>query len=145
MALKVGDVTTARVAVRVIARLGKGNKRREVHLPGAAGKLLKDYIEWFSRKGLPSGADAPLFPTRSGTAMTRSGAWRAWSRVLEAAGVEHRPLHAARHTAGTSSYRATKDLRLVQQHLGHARAETASIYAGVLDEDVEAGVEASWR
>ena len=76
--------------------------------------------------------------------MSRSGAWRAWTKVLDRAGVDHRPLHAARHTAGTTLYRATKDLRLVQRHLGHSRVETTTIYADVLEEDLQAGVNAAW-
>ncbi len=37
---------------------------------------------------------------------------------------EVRTLHATRHTVGTMLYRATKDLRLVQKHLGHSRSRS---------------------
>lgn len=46
-------------------------------------------------------------------------------------------LRATRHTCGTMLYRATKDLRLVQKHLGHARPTTTAIYADVLEEEDE--------
>ena len=50
----------------------------------------------------------------------------------------------SKFTAGTALYRATKDLLLVQRHLGHARPTTTAIYAGVLDEDVQKGVDEMW-
>ncbi len=142
--LVISDLTFDRAGARLLVRKGKGGKSREVRLPRPVAGVLKSYLDWLERSGLPCSADAPMFPTRSGKTMSRSGAWRAWTKVLDRAGVEHRPLHAARHTAGTMLYRTTKDLVLVQKHLGHARSETTTIYAGVLDEDLQAGVNAAW-
>lgn len=50
-------------------------------------------------------------------------------------------LYSLRHTAGTRLYRATRDLRLVQEQLGHARMSTTEAYAHVDPERRRAAAE----
>jgi integrase len=53
-----------------------------------------------------------------------------WKGCLERAGVPHRPMHEARHTAITEFLRKTGNLRLAQMLAGHADiGTTANIYA----------------
>ena len=53
--------------------------------------------------------------------------------------------HDLRHGAGTETLRATGNLRLVQQLLGHERIETTTRYATVDEADMRAGMEARFR
>lgn len=46
--------------------------------------------------------------------------------------------HTLRHRAGTRGYRATKDLRAVQEFLGHASIKTTQIYTQIEDDDLRA-------
>lgn len=50
-------------------------------------------------------------------------------------------LYALRHTAGSRLYRATRDQRLVQQQLGHARLSTTEIYVHIDPERRRAAAE----
>ncbi len=144
-ALVVGDLTLHRgQPPRVHVRHGKGDKARDVPLPGTLRKTLVEYIAWMKNAGYAADADAPLFPGRTGKPMSRSAIWKRWTAALDRAGIEHRPLHASRHTTGLTVYRATKDLRLVQRLLGHSKVTTTSIYADILPEDVAAGQDAAW-
>ncbi len=147
--LSVGDLQIGRVEVRLACRRLKRRGRDaddEVVLPKALRAPMHGYVAWLKRAGLGAEAGAPLFPGRTGARMTRWGVWKRWKVALAGAGLPtDRPLHATRHTAGTALYRATKDLLLVQRHLGHARPTTTAIYAGVLDEDVQQGVDDMWR
>ena len=52
-------------------------------------------------------------------------------------------LHDLRHTAATRTLRATGNLAMAQRQLGHARIETTSRYAHVLDDDLRAGLNAA--
>jgi integrase/recombinase XerD len=145
--LNVEDLHIGRSEIRLGCRRLKRRGQPaddEVLLPKALRTFLAGYLGWLKHAGFEIEPESPLFPNRTGARMTRWGIWKRWKDSLEAAGIAHRPLHAARHTAGTTLYRATKDLLLVQRHLGHARPTTTAIYAGVLDEDVQAGVDAMW-
>ena len=144
-ALVVGDLTIARgQPPRVRVRHGKGDKARDVPLPRALRKPLVEYFAWMKIAGYDTGAEAPLFPGRTGRPMSSSAIWKRWTAALDRAGIEHRPLHASRHTTGLTVYRATKDLRLVQRLLGHSKVTTTAVYADVLPEDVAAGQDAAW-
>jgi len=141
-----GDLHLGRGLCHLFVRKGKGGKSREVALPRALKPFLNEYLAWMESAGLSTESTAPLFPGRTGQRMTRCGIWRRWKAALAAAGLPgDRPLHATRHTAAVMLYRATRDLRLVQKQLGHSSVTTTQIYADVLPEDVQAGVDAAWE
>lgn len=70
--------------------------------------------------------------------------WRKdFARALEAAGIENFRFHDFRHTAATRTLRTCKNLKIVQQMLGHASITSTARYAHVLDEDVRDAMEAT--
>ena len=64
-----------------------------------------------------------------GPAHLFGGRRKACHHVGDLAGVEWRGLHALRHTAGTELYRATGDLYVTAELLGHRDIKTTQIYA----------------
>jgi integrase len=52
-------------------------------------------------------------------------------------------IHSLRHRCGTVAYAATRDLRAVQELLGHARPETTAGYVQVPDDAVRAAMRAA--
>jgi len=146
-ALKVGDVRIARGQRVLLVRHGKGGRPGEVVLPDAQRTVLRDYLGFKARADEPVDAEAPLFLSSRGGHLDTSAVHRVWVAALMAAGVEKQPgvsVHAARHAHGVALYRSTKDLRLVQKQLRHADPKTTAVYADVLPEDVEAGLDAAW-
>lgn len=64
-------------------------------------------------------------------------------RAARDAGLGDFTFHDTRHTAATRILTATGNLRLVQRTLGHASIATSAKYAGVLDDDIRAGLDAA--
>lgn len=64
---------------------------------------------------------------------------KAAGRYLASVGVEDR-LHSLRHRFATKAYRKTRDLRAVQELLGHASPTTTAIYAKAADDVAFAAV-----
>lgn len=52
-------------------------------------------------------------------------------------------LHQLRHRFGTTTYQAVRDIRAVQELLGHASPTTTAIYAAAASEVARAAVEAA--
>lgn len=52
-------------------------------------------------------------------------------------------MHSLRHRCGTVAYGATRDLRAVQELLGHAKPETTAIYTAVPGDAIRAAVRAA--
>lgn len=108
---------------------GKGGKERLVPLADVDARLL------LSR---PPGW---LFPStrRPGHHLTR-----AHLAKLVAAELPHGyTMHSLRHRCGTTAYAGTRDLRAVQELLGHAKPETTAIYTAVPGSAIRAAVEAA--
>lgn len=67
---------------------------------------------------------------------TKDGWRRKWKVALEAAGIEDFRFHDFRHTGATRVLRASKNLKAVQNLLGHATITTTARYAHALEDDV---------
>lgn len=94
---------------------GKGGHIRMVPLPDTLATELKM---------LPAGW---VFPSPYGGHITPGHLSKVVSRYLP----DGYTMHTLRHRAGTIAYQATRDLRAVQELLGHAKPETTALYAGV--------------
>lgn len=104
--------------------LGKGDRERLVPLPEDVAKVIL---------GMP---DDYLFPSPHGGHLTPGHIG-----VLAKRALGSHSTHTLRHRAGTNSYAATKDLRAVQELLGHASPETTAIYTEVPSASIRAAME----
>jgi integrase/recombinase XerC len=119
----------------VIVQRGKGGKRRRVPMTRPTGEALR---AWLQVRQAVDG-EVALFVnamegrTRQDLAGRRmsSGSIRtAFQRLRKAAGLpDGLSPHSLRHTAGTRLYKASRDLYVVSQALGHSDVNTSSIYA----------------
>ena len=115
--------------------LGKGKKERDVILPKNLVKHLKKYISSQKLK------DDNFLLNTNGRKFTTMGLQQQFKRACKAAGLPaHYSIHAARHTYGTLLYEKEKDLRMVQDQLGHSDVTTSAIYAHVTKERLSAAV-----
>jgi site-specific recombinase XerD len=130
---------------RLTIQSGKGGKRRILPLSNELLGLLKRWLE--VRRGLELRAEIPeeesaLLVSISrnqshGRRLTTDGARFIAKGYYVALGIpsEMWGLHTLRRTAGTHLYRATRDLHVVADVLGHASVNTSAIYAK-MDMDV---------
>jgi len=76
-----------------------------------------------------------VFATPTGRPLGKHSDWQAWTDLLASAGVEHRRLHDARHTAATLLLVMGVDLHTVGTILGHSDGGAVTRrYAHVVDE-----------
>lgn len=97
---------------------GKGGKERVVPMPHGTGLVL-DRWAVPSRGHIVRGQlGRPLSPNRVSAIV---------NRYLHSIGIPD-TAHSIRHWYGTNIYRITKDIRLVQEMMGHASPGTTAIY-----------------
>lgn len=118
------DHVVADLVGRALRVTGKGGHVRIVPLPDE----LADLIE-----ARPAGW---LFPSPAGGHLTPHHLGKLIARCLPGDWTTH----TLRHRCGTVSYAATRDLRAVQELLGHQKPETTAIYTQVPDESVRAAM-----
>ncbi|MEF2277579.1 tyrosine-type recombinase/integrase [Deinococcus sp. YIM 134068] len=140
--LDVGDVDLTLGEVHV--RRGKGGKARRVPVPRAGAGVLARWLR--SREALRVRGqvreDEPALlvsfrPSHFGTRLSVRGLREIVNGYLAGAGLPRDMfgVHTLRRTAGTRLYRATRDLHVVADILGHANIATSAIYAK-LDTDI---------
>ena len=133
--LQIQDLCLANGRSHLVVRRGKNGKGRTVHVGKEFKRLLKDYLLWKAEQG-ELNPDSYLIRNARGECYTPTGLWKRWHKYAPNG---HR-LHDARHTNASLLYQATRDLRMVQQQLGHSRITTTTVYATVCPELIQDGM-----
>jgi integrase/recombinase XerC len=138
VALNVGDVAfeDGRARRFVQLRVFKGARRiggtQEVELPERMQMKVEAYLIYRRRRGGVLTPDTPLFVSRFARRLSVRQARRVFTEWQEKAGLERRfTYHAARHSACTSLYDATKDIRAVQEFARHRSIATTQMYTHI--------------
>ena len=109
---------------------GKGRKTRRTPLTPTIRTVLKAWLA--ERVGAP---DDPLFPTRTGTRLSRDAIEHRLAIHLQAAArdcpslkTKHITMHTLRHTAAMRLLLAGNDITVIALWLGHEQITTTNIY-----------------
>jgi len=133
----VSDIGNDLEGLRLLVH-GKG-KERFVYPRDDTARALQDYL--MERGGVERDEHGePLFVQirKGGTAMgriSRTGVNKVVDHYLQKAGLKREGLscHALRHTCGALLYQATRDVRAVQETLGHSNIATSAGYAHIIE------------
>lgn len=106
-------------AVVLLVREGKGGKERVVPVPNVVAAALNQ---------LGRRRSGPLFYGVDGAQITPNAVSRSINRHFDRLGIDA-TAHQLRHRYGTTAYRLSKDLRMVQELLGHGSPTTTARYA----------------
>ncbi|HEX4377354.1 MAG TPA: tyrosine recombinase XerC [Steroidobacteraceae bacterium] len=116
------DLTSRQVTV-----LGKGSKQRIVPVGKAARKAIDRWLA--IRSGIAKPDEHCVFVGRNGTRMTTRAVQLRVAALARAAGIpQHLHPHMLRHSFATHLLESSRDLRGVQELLGHANISTTQIY-----------------
>jgi site-specific recombinase XerD len=115
---------------------GKGDKERIVPISESLAEAISRGAAGHT-PGAP--ADGWLFPNYNGGHLTAYHVGALVVRVLPG----HWTMHTLRHRAASRAYRGTRNLRAVQQLLGHASVGTTEFYCAVDDSEIRAAMEAA--
>ena len=113
---------------------GKGNKERVVLVGGPAHRALRRYLAR-GRPKLATGAQTALFVNRDGKRLSARSIQKMVRAHALKAGLDERVWpHLLRHSFATHLLDGGAELRVVQELLGHASAQTTQIYTHVTEE-----------
>jgi site-specific recombinase XerD len=135
-ALKIEDIDLRRGGNSLIVRHGKGDKLRQVKFSSSLKTLIQDYLDYRT-------SDSEyLFPSQRQDHMFPTAIQKVFKKWAKHSGLPARySIHSARHYYACALLRVSKNLRLVQQQLGHSSPQTTTVYAQVLDEEITEAVE----
>ncbi len=147
LALDVGDVFDAegrahrRVQLRVFKRAAKEPGHQEVLLSETLRLKLEKLLKLKRQAGHDVATTAPIFVSRLGKRLSARMLRHAFGVWQTRAGFDHLfNFHALRHTACTSLYRNTRDIRLTQRFARHRSILSTAIYTHPSDEELQQAV-----
>jgi len=141
--LRCGDVHVGYGESHLVVRNGKGGKRGEVVVGKQLKTHLKQFLAWKEDLGEETGDDDFLLVSERRQSFSRSGLQRKFKTMAKAAGLPgYLSIHATRHTFAVRLLGETKNIRLVQKQLRHSSVVTTSVYADVLDGEVQEAMDA---
>ena len=134
--LKLEDIDLKRGGNSLIVRHGKGDKSRVVKFSSKLKSLILEYIEYRDKDS------EYLFPSERQDYMSSNGIQKVFKKWAKKAGLPARySIHSCRHYYATALLKVSKNLRLVQMQCGHQNPQTTTVYAQVLDEEIDEAVE----
>jgi site-specific recombinase XerD len=135
-ALKLEDIDLKRGGNALIVRHGKGDKLRQVKFSSTLKSLIQDYLDYRTSDSVY------LFPSQRQDHMFPTAIQKVFKKWAKRSGLPARySIHSARHFYASALLRVSKNLRLVQQQLGHSSPQTTTVYAFALDEEITEAVE----
>jgi len=143
LALNMGEVygpdgkARRRIQLRVFKRSNDDPTMQEVVLPDALRAKLGKLRSWKMQRRESLEPEAPLFVSRKGNRLSARQLRHLFHEWQKRAGFERiLPFHTTRHTALTTVYRRTRDIRLTQRVARHKSITSTIRYAGPSDDDV---------
>jgi integrase/recombinase XerD len=133
--LEMRDLPHFRHRLSVKVRHGKGNVERIIDVSQYLSDRLKAYCDIYRVKARDT---SPLFASQRGGCLCYTSIYRKVKSIGKAAGVDRLRPHILRHTYGTYLLSKLKNIRLVQEQMGHASVKTTQIYTGVIECDLHA-------
>ncbi len=135
-ALRRDEIDLKRGGNSLLVSHGKGNRLREVKFSSSLKTLIQDYLDYRD-------SDSPyLFPSVRQEFMTSTAIQKVFKKWAKRSGLPARySIHSCRHYYSSALLRVSKNLRLVQQQLGHSNPQTTTVYAFALDEEITEAVE----
>ena len=136
--LNVGQVRNR----KTLEILGKGGKIREIPLNKATQSHIDDYLKLKKRRGEGTFDTDPLFVSRNHKRLSVRAIQRALDKWIVEAGIQAKySPHALRHSFGTELFSRCKNIRLVQDLMGHSDISTTMFYTHVTKAEMNDAVE----
>ncbi|AGB41287.1 site-specific recombinase XerD [Halobacteroides halobius DSM 5150] len=123
---------------------GKGNKERIVPLLDQAITAIRNYIPVREKIDSKRSEDENIiFLSQKRTRFNPASIWRLVKKYAKKSAISNADKispHKLRHTFASLVYKKTKDIRIVQQLLGHSDISTTQIYTHVDQEEMKKAI-----
>jgi len=130
-ALKLGDLHLSQKRSYIVVWGASGTKRRDVQLNQVMVNHMREFISKKIELGESVNPSDPILSGRAGKHFTETALKISWTKLLEEAGLRHRGISSARHTAVGRMVSEKNDSRWIMEQTGIKTVGFVALYADV--------------
>jgi site-specific recombinase XerD len=136
--LKIKDILINDRYASVVVRNGKGGKKRIVKINDSFKHTCSKFIEIRKKFELSNDREEYLLTSQKGKRLTTRALQKQFKICLKEANLpDHYSIHCLRHTYATNLLKASGNLKLVKEQLGHSSIKTTEVYIALVEEDTK--------
>jgi len=136
--LQVKDVLIDNSHASIIVRHGKGSRKRAVWINHVFKQSCSEFLKIREKFGLNNDEEQFLLTSQKGKPLTKRALQKRFKMCIQKANLPaHYSIHCLRHTYGTFLLRASGNLKMVKEQLGHASIKTTEVYISLIEEDTK--------
>lgn len=136
--LKIKDILINDSYASVVVRNGKGGKKRIVKINDSFKHACSQFLEIRQKFDLRNDREEYLLTSQKGKRLTTRALQKQFKICLKGASLpSHYSIHCLRHTYATNLLKASGNLKLVKEQLGHSSIKTTEVYIALVEEDTK--------
>ncbi|MCK5707625.1 MAG: tyrosine-type recombinase/integrase [Candidatus Aureabacteria bacterium] len=136
--LKIEDIHIRGSHSSLFVKNGKGGRKRNVWINAEFKEICEEFLKLRKRFGFDDNTDCCVFVSDAGTTLSKRAIQKSFKRCVKTAGLtEKYSIHCLRHTYATYLLKASRNIKLVKEQLGHSSIKTTEIYISLIKEDTK--------
>ena len=140
--LKVGDILIKGRQSSIIVRQGKGDKKRSLWINDAFKQICYEFLQIRKMLGLGNQPDCFILSSTAESQISKRSLQKSFKRCIRRVRLSEKySIHCLRHTYGTFLLKASRNIKLVKEQLGHSSIKTTEIYISLIAEDTKEALE----
>ena len=136
--LRIGDIHVLGSHSSIFVHNGKGGRRRNVWINAEFKEACEEFLKLRQHFGFDDNEDALVFVSSTGAPISKRSIQKSFKRCAKTAGLSEKyHIHCLRHTYATYLLKASRNIKLVKEQLGHSSIKTTEIYISLIKEDTK--------
>ena len=136
--LRICDIHIRGSHSSIFVQNGKGGRKRNIWINAEFKEACAEFIKLRKRFGFDDSEDAFVFVSNNGMPLSKRAIQKAFKRCAKVAGLSEKySIHCLRHTYATYLLKASRNIKLVKEQLGHSSIKTTEIYISLIEEDTK--------
>jgi len=136
--LQIKDLIIDSLHRSLIVRHGKGGRKRMVWVNEEFKRVCQRFLKLREDFRLGNDQEQFLLTSTRGKQLTKRALQKRFKKCIKEANLpSHYSIHCLRHTYGTFLLKASGNLKLVKEQLGHSTVKTTEVYIGLLEQDTK--------
>ena len=120
----------------IFVQNGKGGRKRNVWINVEFKEICEEFLKLRERFGFDDNEDNMVFVSSIGIPLSKRAIQKSFKRCLKVTGLSEKyHIHCLRHTYATYLLKASRNIKLVKEQLGHSSIKTTEIYITLIKED----------